>query len=482
MARLIFWIRWWIGAGFVAFGASGCAMSNLNYANDVKMQASEELRIYQERYGDRRCLFPISVRYTDGPPYITRVWPSGQGLGFQAGDRIAQVDGLEVHSIDDLIKGITTQQPGDEVSFLVQRGQNSITVVAECKERAEFNAAVHEVYKAIQAGDWKGCIRNARRITEFTGPDVTSAMWALNCSEAERLSRGRYQVHWQDASLGYDYRRKLIDEMKYVPGGLNAIRADVLGAISWLREQNQGSYARDLEDYFEAAIAENEVQSSSSRPTEHEASPPKARRVAASGTCFFVSPEGIVVTNAHVIDGSARIEVIYEGQAYEASLDSINRSNDLAVLRASVNPRDYLRLSREDRASIGDAVFTMGFPATSILGEEAKYTDGTISSLSGLGGDSSWMQITVPLQPGNSGGPLVNERGEVVGVVVASAKASAFMGATGSLPQNVNWAIKADYLRPMLSGYGISAAGPSVTTHREAIARAQSALCRIAAY
>jgi S1-C subfamily serine protease len=95
----------------------------------------------------------------------------------------------------------------------------------------------------------------------------------------------------------------------------------------------------------------------------------------------------------------------------------------------------------------GDRVFTIGFPVSSVLGPEPKYTEGVVSSLSGVGGASSFLQISVPIQPGNSGGPLVNERGEVVGIITSTAAILPFLEESGTLPQNVNWAVKSDYLR-----------------------------------
>jgi S1-C subfamily serine protease len=99
---------------------------------------------------------------------------------------------------------------------------------------------------------------------------------------------------------------------------------------------------------------------------------------------------------------------------------------------------------------MGDKVFTIGFPVSLVLGKEAKYTEGVVSSISGIKDTSSLLQITVPVQPGNSGGPLVNEKGEVVGIITSSAAILPFVKESGTLPQNINWAVKADYLRPLI--------------------------------
>ena len=98
----------------------------------------------------------------------------------------------------------------------------------------------------------------------------------------------------------------------------------------------------------------------------------------------------------------------------------------------------------------GDAVFTLGFPQVQLQGAEAKFTDGSISSLSGIAGDPKFFQISVPVQPGNSGGPLLDASGNVVGIVVSRLDAIGTLLATGSLPQNVNYALKSSFVLPLL--------------------------------
>lgn len=102
-------------------------------------------------------------------------------------------------------------------------------------------------------------------------------------------------------------------------------------------------------------------------------------------------------------------------------------------------------------AQLGDSVFTIGFPAIDLQGTEPKYTDGKISSLSGLRDDPDKYQISVPVQPGNSGGPLVDQSGNVAGVIVARLNDFAALRSMGSLPQNVNYAVKGKLLRDFLS-------------------------------
>jgi S1-C subfamily serine protease len=121
----------------------------------------------------------------------------------------------------------------------------------------------------------------------------------------------------------------------------------------------------------------------------------------------------------------------------------------------------------------------VGFPVTVLLGLEPKFTDGSVSALSGVGGESSLLQVSVPVQPGNSGGPLLNDRGEVVGIVTSSAAVAHFLQASGTLPQNVNWAVKSEYAAML---FDAPPAGPAPTEHRvEAVTRAMKATCLIEA-
>ena len=100
---------------------------------------------------------------------------------------------------------------------------------------------------------------------------------------------------------------------------------------------------------------------------------------------------------------------------------------------------------------LGCQVFTIGFPKTSIMGKNPKVTNGIISALSGIYDDPRMLQTTVAIQSGNSGGPLVNMEGEVVGIVTGKLSAVKMFKWTGDLPQNVNYAIKVSYISSMLS-------------------------------
>ena len=99
---------------------------------------------------------------------------------------------------------------------------------------------------------------------------------------------------------------------------------------------------------------------------------------------------------------------------------------------------------------LGQKIFTVGYPVPGLLGVEPKYTAGNVSSLAGIRDEAAFMQVSVPLQPGNSGGPLLNEEGQVVGMATHVAGIGYFLEQTETLPQNVNWSVKGSFIKLLL--------------------------------
>ncbi|MFN4360920.1 MAG: S1C family serine protease [Hylemonella sp.] len=168
------------------------------------------------------------------------------------------------------------------------------------------------------------------------------------------------------------------------------------------------------------------------------------------GTGFFVSSKGHFITNAHVIADAHQVTVrTSDGATDIAQVISVDRNNDLALLKID-RPSKGLHLKTTDGLDKGAKVFTIGYPNPSLQGLEAKYTEGVVSSFSGIAGTPNVMQITVPIQPGNSGGPLVDTKGSVVGVIVSKLNALAVAAKQDYIPENVNYAVKSDYALPLL--------------------------------
>ena len=175
-----------------------------------------------------------------------------------------------------------------------------------------------------------------------------------------------------------------------------------------------------------------------------------------SGTGWFVSKDKIVTCN-HVVEDAVRINIeTADGKICEARVVQANKERDLAVLTINGYESSAVLPVSTTLAKISTHVFTIGYPIPGLLGSECKYTDGTISSASGIGGDKTHYQISVPIQPGNSGGALVNEDGVVVGVTSSALDEIRTALAIGTLPQNVNYAIKSRYVVEMLEDAGVA--------------------------
>ena len=127
----------------------------------------------------------------------------------------------------------------------------------------------------------------------------------------------------------------------------------------------------------------------------------------------------------------------------------VDAANDLALLKA-VGRFAPLPVAASRTVKLGGTVATVGFPDTGLQGFSPKLAKGEIASLAGAADDPRYFQISVPVQPGNSGGALVDACGNVVGIVAAKLDASAALAATGALPENVNYAVKSSLLLSFL--------------------------------
>jgi S1-C subfamily serine protease len=179
---------------------------------------------------------------------------------------------------------------------------------------------------------------------------------------------------------------------------------------------------------------------------------PDHGRLRAIGSGFFVTQDGYLLTNFHVVKDADNVKVKFGSHVFKAAVMETDKTDDLALLKVDGGIFPALAISPRDSADLGQEVFTIGFPNIEMQGLQPKYTDGRISSLSGMQDDPTEYQISVPVQPGNSGGPLCDASGEVVGIVVARLNDMAVMQLQGVVPQNVNYAVKGRLARQLLQG------------------------------
>jgi S1-C subfamily serine protease len=177
--------------------------------------------------------------------------------------------------------------------------------------------------------------------------------------------------------------------------------------------------------------------------------PLEAPRFRATGSGFFITDQGHLLTCYHVVEGASQVSVRMGSESVRAQVVRLDAANDLALLRVT-GPSKPLSVGSSRKVALGESVFTVGYPNIGIQGVSPKLTRGNISSVCGMLDDPRHFQISVPVQKGSSGGPLVSESGFVVGIITAKLDAAAAFKSSGDLPQNVNYALRSDCIRLFL--------------------------------
>lgn len=171
----------------------------------------------------------------------------------------------------------------------------------------------------------------------------------------------------------------------------------------------------------------------------------KESHISSTGTGFFITDDGFLITNAHVVKNAAEIRIRTRSGTQKAVLRKVDSANDLALL--SVEGQFLaLPLVNSRNVRVGNTVATVGFPNVDLQGLAPKLAKGEIAAVSGAMDDPRYFQISVPVQPGNSGGALVDTAGNVVGVIAAKLSLDAAILTSGALPENVNYAVKSSFL------------------------------------
>lgn len=162
---------------------------------------------------------------------------------------------------------------------------------------------------------------------------------------------------------------------------------------------------------------------------------------AASGTAFSISKDGYLITNDHVISECKKLTVHNDNLESDARVVLNDPQNDLALLKTNLNKLSAIPFSI-NKAALMQEIYVAGYPFGDYYSSSVKVTKGIVSALSGLGNNFSNFQIDAALQPGNSGGPVIDEKGNLIGVAVAKLDQSKTFDDFGSLPENTNFAIK----------------------------------------
>ena len=176
-----------------------------------------------------------------------------------------------------------------------------------------------------------------------------------------------------------------------------------------------------------------------------------------TGSGAIVSTDGFVLTNNHVVNDCTNITIRdTHKEVRRASIFATDERSDLAILKITESvslPAASFRAGAS--ADTGESVVALGFPLAGLLASEVNVSFGYISATAGLADDTGQLQISAPVQPGNSGGPLLDQSGNIVGVVVSKLDALKLAKANGDIPQNINFAVKGEIAQVFLKAHRV---------------------------
>jgi S1-C subfamily serine protease len=244
---------------------------------------------------------------------------------------------------------------------------------------------------------------------------------------------GEIKAYFEQSSMNGFYSVKWLNGVKYSEETFAKMENDAILSIEFKNTQTgEIRYEKFIKIYpaSDISTSNNKTQKS-------------------SGSGFFLTTDGVIATNAHVVENANLINIQVSNELgnfeYKARVLLKDKNNDVALLKiedANFKGLSGIPYSLNEKADIGEKAFTIGYPLNDVMGTNYKVTDGIISSISGIGDDMRYFQISVPIQPGNSGGPLFNNSGEVIGITSARLNSKA----VGVDVENVNYAIKISYL------------------------------------
>ena len=166
-----------------------------------------------------------------------------------------------------------------------------------------------------------------------------------------------------------------------------------------------------------------------------------------SGTAFFINSKGYLLTNNHVIEGCKLSKISYKNKDVNAKLIATDKTLDLALLKVNVRPKSFITFSKDEPKKLNE-IFVAGYPLGKGLSDDLKISSGIISSLKGFEDNSNEIQIDAPVNPGNSGGPIINKNGSLVGIAVS--------GMAKDQTEGINFGIKASAAESFLKSNQIN--------------------------
>lgn len=320
------------------------------------------------------------------------------------------------------------------------------TIQNEGNENSVFNR---------MANDWNDFVKkisqddscNSLAVTDTPFTDLADCIHRV----IEKHLR-RYNIAASDriVSAFYDYyednfyRAKNI-QIKMIRDGAADTRDDVNRWSRYIDDSLEDTvkYSRNI--WLQLAKSVSESSGDKSKDN--------SKKVAQSGSGFFINNKGYFITNNHVVEGCTQSQITFKDKSIDAQLIAIDQSLDLALLKTDVRPKEFLNLSDDPPKKL-QKIYVAGYPFGKGLSDDLKFTQGIISSVKGFADNSNQIQIDAAINSGNSGGPIVNEDGDLIAVAVS--------GFDKSASEGIGFGIKANSVINFLEVNNIKYSTPSL--------------------
>lgn len=197
------------------------------------------------------------------------------------------------------------------------------------------------------------------------------------------------------------------------------------------------------------------------------ASAKPAWRTVSTGSGIAITRSGLILTNEHVVRQCDTYQVILGARTLKATLRAADAAKDIALLVVEESFPLAATVRKDTAPRLGEPVAVIGYPLVQVLSAQPNVSFGHINSTVGIKGDPEKMQIDVPIQRGSSGGPVLDEAGHVIGIVVSKLDALKLAKSTGDLPQNINFAIRGDVVRSFLEAQKVDFTASSTSAKLE---------------
>ena len=250
--------------------------------------------------------------------------------------------------------------------------------------------------------------------------------------------------------------QKKLHNLGYKPGPLDGkVGAKTIQAIKQFQRDYNLTPTGNVSDELLTILIALETDTSKSSKS--------SAQLASTGTGFFIN-EYSAITNYHVVGDCSNLKAVIDGKKVTARVDAIDESTDIALIRFNQTVTNHVEFRLKGKVELGEKVYVAGFPLRGLLAKDMNFVSGEVSAMAGMDNDRKYLQISAPVQPGNSGGPLLDEYGNVVGMVVAKLNAVEIAKTTGDIPQNINFAIKGSLLKSFLDINGANYKTSNSTT------------------